>query len=386
MSQKPNAFDAGAASRAYGADRRFDAATASLVVLAVLAVAAAVTWLGPVLKPFLLAVFLYYVALFGAGLLTRLGLSQRAAYLGLLLCLLVASALVGQLVYRESTAFLKNWPKYEARISTFIEGLPQLADFVPSFSTSDDVTKAAEDAEPTSPDAPPPVVSEPPTDGFYSDFFRVASKETLDYVYRHSLDFAEVFTLVVVYLVFIFVGSRKLPGKIRAAFPGERSERLLRIGAGISESIQRFMAVKTLVGLGMGATAGLAMFAFGLDHWLLWAFLFFAANYITYIGSIAACIPPILLAFVYLSGIGPAILLAVLLIANRLVWIDFVEIRMSGRQLNLDPTLMFLWLSYWGWAWGVLGLLLAYPMLAAVKIGLSHVKGAEGWAVLLSEE
>jgi predicted PurR-regulated permease PerM len=68
------------------------------------------------------------------------------------------------------------------------------------------------------------------------------------------------------------------------------------------------------------------------------------------------------------------------------VWIDFVEVRSSGRQLNLDPTLMFLWLAYWGWVWGVLGLLLAYPMLAAVKILLSHVKGAEGWAVLLSDD
>jgi predicted PurR-regulated permease PerM len=34
----------------------------------------------------------------------------------------------------------------------------------------------------------------------------------------------------------------------------------------------------------------------------------------------------------------------------------------------------------------VLGLLLAYPMLAAVKIMLTHVKGGEGWAVLLSED
>ena len=78
--------------------------------------------------------------------------------------------------------------------------------------------------------------------------------------------------------------------------------------------------------------------------------------------------------------------LSVLLVVNRLLWIDFVEIRMSGKELNLDPTLMFLWLSYWGWAWGVLGLLLAYPMLAAVKIVLTHVKGGEGWAVLLSED
>ena len=59
---------------------------------------------------------------------------------------------------------------------------------------------------------------------------------------------------------------------------------------------------------------------------------------------------------------------------------------MSGQQLNLDPTLMFLWLAYWGWVGGVLGLLLAYPMLAAVKIVLTHIDGGEGWAVILSDK
>jgi predicted PurR-regulated permease PerM len=55
---------------------------------------------------------------------------------------------------------------------------------------------------------------------------------------------------------------------------------------------------------------------------------------------------------------------------------------MSGKQLNLDPTLLFLWLSYWGWAWGILGLILAYPMLADLRIGLEHIaaKNAERFA------
>lgn len=232
----------------------------------------------------------------------------------------------------------------------------------------------------------PPPPEPAPAGTSLGDLFRSVSKSTLDYVLHHTLDVAEVFVLVLVYLIFLFIGSEKLPDRIRNAFPGERGQRILMIGEGISHSMERFMTVKTIVGLGMGATAGLVMFLFGLDHWLLWAFLFFASNYITYIGSIVACLPPIVMAFLGLPSLTAAIVLSVLLVLNRLMWIDFVEIRMSGKELNLDPTLMFLWLSYWGWAWGVLGLLLAYPMLAAVKIVLGHVKGGEGWAVLLSEE
>ena len=373
-------------------DQRSATATAAVVVLAVLAVGAAVTFIGPVLKPFLLSVFLYYVAHFGVNSLVRLGLGQRAAYLGLLLLLLLASTLIGQLVSREALTFRTRWPDYERQIARLIDDLPQLEDFLPwgaEPAAGDEQAPAdqrAATAKPATDKAKPPAEASRSADGLYTDMFRGGSKQAIDYVFAHGLEYAEVFTLVLVYLVFLFMGSRRLPGKIARGFPGERGEKLLRIGTGIGESMERFMAVKTIVGLGMGATAGIIMAVIGLDYWLLWAFLFFAANYITYIGSIAACIPPILLGFVALPTTGVAILLAVLLIVNRLVWIDFVEIKMSGQQLNLDPTLMFLWLAYWGWMWGVLGLLLAYPMLAAVKIVLTHVKGAEGWAILLSEE
>ena len=59
---------------------------------------------------------------------------------------------------------------------------------------------------------------------------------------------------------------------------------------------------------------------------------------------------------------------------------------MSGKQLNLDPALLLLWLSYWGWTWGILGLILAYPMMAALRIEIGHLGGMHGWALLLSDE
>jgi predicted PurR-regulated permease PerM len=219
-----------------------------------------------------------------------------------------------------------------------------------------------------------------------TDLFRISSKDVLNYVFAHGFDAVEMGVLVFFYLVFLFLGSRRMAERVQRAFPGERGVRVVSIGKGISESMERFMVVKTVVGLGMGISSGLIMYLFGLDHWLLWAFLFFASNYITYIGSMAACVPPVVLAYLDLDSATTATILGILIILNRIFWIDFVELKMSGKQLNLDPTLMFLWLSYWGWAWGVLGLILAYPMMAAVKITLQHVVGAQGWALLLSDE
>jgi len=219
-----------------------------------------------------------------------------------------------------------------------------------------------------------------------TDLFRITSQDVLKYVFSHSLDVAELIVVVFCYLVFLFLGSRKLQARLLRAFPGERSRRLIAIGDGITESMERFMVVKTVAGVGMAVSAAIIMYGFGLDHWMLWAFLFFALNYITYIGSAAACVPPLVMAHLDLDSHMMALLLSALVVLNRIFWIDFFELRMSGKQLNLDPTLLFLWLSYWGWAWGILGLILAYPMLAALRIALEHIGGLSGWAILLSDE
>lgn len=357
-------------------------ADTALVVIALVVGGAAVTHLGPVLQPFLVALFVFYATRFGVKMLGRLGMRPLTAYATLVGLFLIASVLLAQFMWREGEAFRRSWPRYEDRIGALITAW-----------TGRLGAEAPAAAEPAAPDAAPDAGGPdaaaaepaPPARPSLSGLFRVSSRDVLNYVFAKGIDAAELIVLVFCYLVFLFLGSRKFAARVRRAFPGERGERILAVGEGISDSMERFMTVKTLVGAGMGICAGAIMWAFGLDHWPLWAFLFFAANYVTAIGSWAACLPPMLLSFIDLPLV-PALAVSALVLVNRVLWIDFLELRFSGKSLNLDPTLLFLWLSYWGWAWGVLGLILAYPMMAAVKISLRHLGGAHGWAELLSDD
>jgi predicted PurR-regulated permease PerM len=427
-------------------ERVATATTAAVVALAVLAFGTAVTVMGPVLQPFLVALFLFHATQFGAKSIVRLGMQPWTAYPALIGLTLIFSILTAQFVYREADIFRKTWPRYEDRITGYVsawwptfaarsqptvaatadghdasakpssrpgkpsqsaaatespapraedartsalEPLPERTeDLLGGPSTVDTAASSAAEEHQADhePDAPVrgPVIR--PARTTLTDQFRITSQDVLDYVFSHGLHVAELFVVVFCYLVFLFLGSRKLKARVLRAFPGERGSRLVAIGEGITESMERFMVVKTAAGVGMAVSAGMIMYLFGLDHWMLWAFLFFAANYITYIGSMAACIPPLAMAYLDLDSAAMATLLATLIVLNRVFWIDFFELRMSGKQLNLDPTLLFLWLSYWGWAWGILGLILAYPMLAAVRITLEHLGGLHGWALLLSDE
>jgi predicted PurR-regulated permease PerM len=133
-------------------------------------------------------------------------------------------------------------------------------------------------------------------------------------------------------------------------------------------------------------SAAALMGLFGLQGWLLWGVLFFALNYITYIGSLIACVPPVVMAYLDLGSPIAATALAVLVVVNRFVWIDFLEVKMAGRNLNIDSILLFLWLAYWGWVWGAVGLVLAFPMVASLKIVLEHVEATKGWAVVMGDD
>ena len=100
---------------------------------------------------------------------------------------------------------------------------------------------------------------------------------------------------VLFFLLFIIFEASLLPGRIERAYPGGASERVHMIRDQIEASVNTYVVVKTGVGFGTGVCAGLVMLVFGIDLWFTWALLTFLLNYVPYIGSLLATIPPILL-------------------------------------------------------------------------------------------
>jgi predicted PurR-regulated permease PerM len=329
---------------------RTTTATAALIILTILVVGGVVTYLGPILQPFLVAVFLYYATRPAADALVRRRIPPWLAYLTLFLVSVVVITTVGLFVYGEVLTFRSEWPRYQDRIVTLV-------------GQHAGEMKAS-----------------------VQEMVKVSASDVFAYLFERGMHVAELVIMAFFYLLFLILGSAKLPGRVERAFPGERGQRILEIGRRIRDGMETFMKVKTFVSIGMAVTAGVVLWLFGLEHWLLWAFLFFALNYITYIGSIVACVPPIVFAYLELDSPVRATILGVLIVATRILWIDYIEIRMSGKHLNIDSVLLFLWLAYWGWTWGVLGLILAYPMIASLKIILEHLAATRGWAELMSEE
>ncbi len=192
---------------------------------------------------------------------------------------------------------------------------------------------------------------------------------------------------VTIYTVFILLERRHLNAKIAALWPDATREDLVRRILGeIGKEIQTYVWLKTLFSLVTTAASYAVMKTVGLDLAEFWALLIFALNFIPYIGAWLGVVFP---AFLALMQFGPSTPFFV--ITGALALIQFtggsiIEPRVMGTGLNVSPVVMLLSLAFWGTIWGVVGMFLAVPMIVTLMIACSHFTKTRPIAVLLSAD
>lgn len=328
-------------------------ATSSLVVIATVLTVGAFTYLGPVLIPVIVALFLYYIIAPVAQLLIRCRIRPWLAYITLFVGVIVLLVALAQIVYVNARAVQASFPQLRDR---FLARLRDWTDNEIDQNVLNSITEAVD----------------------------ISARDVFQFAFNTAFSSIELAAMVSFYLLFIILNGPRVAGRLQRAFSAETAGRLISIGKALSESIQQYMKVKTTVSLALAASTGFILYMVNLQYWPLWAFTMLALNYVTYLGSIIALVFPIAMAFVQFDSWISAVGVATLLIGNRLFWIDYVEIRYSGQNLNLDPLLLLASIAYWGWFWGAVGLVLAVPMLTCVKIAMTHFERTRPWAELMS--
>lgn len=156
-----------------------------------------------------------------------------------------------------------------------------------------------------------------------------------------------------------------------------------RANAGrVLADVQRYLLVKTATCIATGLLVGMWTALLGLDAAVLWGLLAFALNYIPFIGSLLASIPPIVVALLnidVITGVGVA---AGIFFVNFLVG-NIIEPRVMGRTMGLSPLVVLLSVALWGWVLGPVGALLSVPLTVIVKIVLERSARYAWVAVLL---
>jgi predicted PurR-regulated permease PerM len=118
----------------------------------------------------------------------------------------------------------------------------------------------------------------------------------------------------------------------------------------------------------------LFFWAIGLDYPFLGAVVSGVVNLVPYFGAVLAWVPPFLVGLSQWSSIGPFLGVAAMLTLFHLVAINALFPALVGRSVRVNALSVTLALLFWGWLWGGIGLLLAIPIVATIKVVCDHVE------------
>ncbi len=192
--------------------------------------------------------------------------------------------------------------------------------------------------------------------------------------------------LVFIFMIFILVGQPHLPTRIHAAFDPEQAQRICEILEHITQDLQTYFSAKALISLVTGILVNLTLIFFAIDFAMLWGVLAFMLNFIPTAGSTLAAIPPIIIALLKFDSFIPAIWIAASLTFINVLLGGLIEPRLMGQRLNLSPVLVILSLLFWGWLWGIMGMALAVPIMATIKIVCENIPALRFVSVLISSK
>lgn len=150
----------------------------------------------------------------------------------------------------------------------------------------------------------------------------------------------------------------------------------------LSSYIVTISIINTCLGL---ATAG-AFHYFGIEDALLWGALVALMNFVPYLGGIASSLVLLVVGVVQFGLTGSAFLPAGVFLTLNIVESQLVTPAVLGRSMQLNPLIIIIWIAITGWLWGVVGVLLAVPILMCIKIILENLGVFSHWIRLLESK
>jgi AI-2 transport protein TqsA len=189
--------------------------------------------------------------------------------------------------------------------------------------------------------------------------------------------------LVFLFLAFIVAGRGRAEAKIPKAIGDGHAGRIHSVLERINVQIRKYLVIKTAISIANGLMVWAVLKAFGVDFAFLFAVLAFALNYIPNIGSVIASVLRVGFAFFQFGTIWTPLWILIITTVLDNILGDVIEPRIMGKGLGLSPLLVFFSLLFWGWLWGVPGMILSVPLTAVTRIICQNIPALRPVAVLM---
>jgi len=152
----------------------------------------------------------------------------------------------------------------------------------------------------------------------------------------------------------------------------------------ISAMIRSFMVGNLLIGLFLGTASTIAFAILNLPFFYFIGFISGFLSLVPYLGVVLAMAPPIFVSMGHLDS-GNAVVIVMIVLGLHLIALNVLYPKFLGNRLQLNPLAVTMALLVWGWLWGAMGLVLAVPITAAMKIVFDHIESLKPYGAWMGE-
>ncbi len=318
--------------------------TFSLVIIALVSTSFALYYTKSVLVPFVLAVFLkILISPIIDFQINKLRIQKYIAMFVAIIIVILFFILIIPPLYNSIRTFLSNAGEYQDRVILLVDFLLRWAQ--DKFGLEIDIITIEES------------IRELPFLDFASDLL------------GHTAHFFESTFIILVLILFLIIGDSAKP----------KTAAWLEIDV----SIKKYISTKFLIAFGTSMIFAIIYLSVGLDLAIIFATLTFFLTFIPVFGALIAIILPIPVAFIQYTSATPIILIILLPTMVKIIVGDFIEPKLIGSALKLHPVTIILSLIFWGMLWGIIGILLAAPITAIIKLSFEKYETTLPFARLL---
>jgi predicted PurR-regulated permease PerM len=194
----------------------------------------------------------------------------------------------------------------------------------------------------------------------------------MDYL-TSSAPAAAIQTFFAILLIFFFLsGWTKLRRQtIRSRGSFDSAMHTARIIQNVVDATSAYLTTIVFINAGLGLAVALLLWALGMPSPFMWGGIVSLCNFVPYLGPIIAAGLLAMGGLMTFDSVALALMPAFIQIGLHTVEANIVTPMVLGRRLTINPLLILLSLSYWGWVWGAPGAFLAVPLLIILQTILS---------------
>ncbi|EGQ8919126.1 AI-2E family transporter [Vibrio parahaemolyticus] len=176
--------------------------------------------------------------------------------------------------------------------------------------------------------------------------------------------------MIVLFMVYFMLNhGRSLFRKSVSRLHGFSKQRqAVELVQALQKDLSRYIGTITLVNAGLGLCVGLVFFVLGLEDPFLWGAFAGVMNFAPYLGPVISMVSFGFVAYLQLDSVSFMLTVVSIYLLLNLIESQFVTPTLLGRRFNLNPLVIFMWLVFWGWLWGGMGLLIGVPLLVCINI------------------